>query len=139
MSGTATSHHLATPRMWLSYLGVGVAATAAHWALMAWLVERWAAQAWWASGAGAVLGAQVAFVSNRRFTFGHRGPVWPAWWRFTATAALGGAMGMVIVAAGVMLGWHYLLAQALATAVAVVLTFAVNRAWTFGPLRAGTP
>jgi putative flippase GtrA len=98
---------------------------------MAWLVERLAVPAWWASGCGAVLGAQVAFVANRRFTFGHQGPVWPAWWRFMGAAALGAVVGMGVVAAAVAWGWHYLLAQALATAVSVVLTFVVNRHWTF--------
>jgi putative flippase GtrA len=131
MSGTTTSPQLSAPRMWISYLVVGGLATAAHWALMVWWVERLAVPAWWASGAGAALGAQVAFVANRRFTFGHGGPLWQAWWRFMATAALGAGLGMLIVAAGVALGWHYLLAQALATAVVVVLTFAVNRGWTF--------
>jgi putative flippase GtrA len=48
------------------------------------------------------------------------------------TALLGGLAGMAIVAAGVALGLHYLLAQAVATAVVLLLTFAVNRAWTFG-------
>ena len=113
------------------YLGVGLAATAAHWALLSLLVERAAVAPWLASGAGAVLGAQVAFFGNREFTFGHRGALWPAWGRFMGTAALGGAVGMAIVAAGVALGAHYLLAQAVATVVSVLLTFAVNRAWTF--------
>jgi putative flippase GtrA len=113
------------------YLGVGVAATAAHWALLSLLVEGAGVAAWLASGAGAVLGAQVAFFGNRRFTFGHRGPLAPSWWRFMGTALAGGLLGMAIVAAGVALGLHYLLAQALATGTSVVLTFAVNRGWTF--------
>jgi putative flippase GtrA len=132
MSSTTASARLDRPRLWLRYLVVGGAATAAHWALMAWLVERQALPAWWASGAGAVLGAQVAFFANRRFTFDHHGPAWPAWWRFMGTAAMGGVLGMLIVATGVWLGWHYLLVQALATGLVLLLTFAVNRAWTFG-------
>jgi putative flippase GtrA len=47
------------------------------------------------------------------------------------TALLGAGAGMVIVAVGVGLGAHYLLAQALATSAVMLLTFAVNRAWTF--------
>ena len=31
------------------------------------------------------------------------------------------------------LGWHYLLAQALATGVVLVVGFALNRWWTFSP------
>ncbi len=121
----STGHALAR------YLGVGVAATAAHWLLLALLVEGAGMVAWLASGAGAVLGAQVAFVGNRRLTFDHRGALWPAWWRFMGTALLGAALGMAVVAAGVVLGLHYLLAQAVATGLSVLLTFAVNRHWTF--------
>lgn len=88
---------------------------------------------WVASGFGAVLGAQVAFVGNRHYTFGHGGAWWPAWWRFMATAAAGAALGMAVVAAGVAAGAHYLLAQAVATGAVMVASFAVNRAWTFGP------
>lgn len=110
---------------------VGVAATAAHWALLVVLVEAAGVAAWLASGVGAVLGAQVAFFGNRRYTFGHRGPVAPAWWRFMGTALFGAALGMVLVAAGVALGLHYLLAQAVATLVSMLLTFALNRGWTF--------
>ena len=116
----------------LRYAGVGGLATVAHWALLAVLVERAGLAPWLASGCGAVLGAQVAFIGNRHYTFGHAGPLWPAWWRFMGTAALGGVLGMAIVAAGVALGAHYLLAQTVATALVLVLTFAVNRAWAFG-------
>ncbi len=113
------------------YAGVGAAATAAHWALLALLVEAFGVAPWLASGAGAVLGAQVAFAGNRHYTFGHRGPLFAAWWRFMATASAGAAVGMAVVALGVALGLHYLAAQALATALVMLLTFAVNRLWTF--------
>jgi len=113
------------------YLTVGVLATLAHWALLAGLVEAGWTAAWLGSGFGAAFGAQVAFFGNRRFTFGHGGALWPAWWRFMGTAALGALVGMAIVGAGVALGWHYLLAQAVATSTVVLLTFAVNRGWTF--------
>ena len=113
------------------YAAVGVAATAAHWATLAVLVEAAGVAAWLGSGAGALVGAQLAFFGNRGFTFGHGGARWPAWWRFMATAAAGGALGMAIVATGVALGLHYLAAQALATLVVMLLTFAVNRRWSF--------
>jgi putative flippase GtrA len=111
---------------------VGGVATAAHWALLAVLVERLGTPAWLGSGCGALLGAQLAFFGNRRYTFGHAGAVWPAWWRFMGTALLGALLGMGIVAAGVAAGLHYLLAQGLATLASLLLTFAINRAWAFG-------
>lgn len=122
----------ATAWQLLRYASVGGLATAAHWALLAVLVEGAGMAPWVASGCGAVLGAQVAFFGNRRYTFGHAGPLWPAWWRFMGTAALGGGVGMAVVAAGVALGLHYLPAQAVATAVGLLLTYTVNRVWTFG-------
>ena len=114
------------------YAGVGAVATLVHWALLAALVEAGALPAWAASGVGAVLGAQLAFFGNRRWTFDHHGPLAPAWRRFMATAALGALLGMAIVAAGVALGAHYLLAQSAATVLVLAVTFAANRHWTFG-------
>ena len=115
----------------LRYLGVGAVATLAHYGLLWLAVElgHWPPPL--AAGAGAVLGAQVGFVGNRWFTFGHRGAVWPAWWRFQLTALLSAVTSMAVVAAGTGLGLHYLLAQAVATGLALVIGFAINRRWTF--------
>lgn len=115
----------------LRYSLVGVLATAAHWLLLAGLVEGAAIAPWLASGCGAVLGAQLAFFANRRYTFSHQGAVLPAWWRFMGTALLGALLGMAVVAVGVAAGLHYLGAQALATLCAMLLTYLINRCWTF--------
>lgn len=119
------------------YAAVGALATAAHYLLLVVWVEWAQGPAWLGSGLGAVLGAQLAFVGNRRFTFGHRGANGPAWRRFQGTAMLGAVLGMALVAAGVALGLHYLLAQAVATVVVMLLTYAVNRHWTFGSTQDG--
>lgn len=115
----------------LRYGVVGVLATAAHYALLVALVELVQAPAWIASGLGAALGAQVAFFGNRRFTFDHRGALGPAWLKFQGTALVGALVGMAIVAGGVALGWHYLIAQGVATLTGLVVTFLINRRWTF--------
>lgn len=117
---------------WLRYVLVGGGATLAHYALLAALVELagWAPP--WAAGAGAALGAQVGFIGNRSFTFGHQGAWLPAWWRFQLTALLGGLTSIAVVAAGVALGLHYLLAQGAATLLVLVLTYLINRRWAFG-------
>ncbi len=113
------------------YALVGAIATAAHYALLTWAVEVWGWAAWPASGAGALLGAQFAFWGNRHFTFEHSGAWWPAWGRFHVTAGAGALLGMGLVVAGVAAGVHYLLAQALATIVVMLATFAANRRWAF--------
>ena len=85
---------------WVRYVAVGGAATAAHYALLGLAVEWGLWPPPLAAGAGAALGAQVAFVGNRWFTFGHRGAWWPAWWRFQLTALLGVALSAGVVALG---------------------------------------
>lgn len=120
----------------LRYVAVGCAATASHYLLLGMLVE-WAA--WPAPAAalvGAMLGAQVAFFGNRRFTFDHQGPMLPAWWRFQATAVLGGLVSAACVAAGQRMGLHYLLAQVVGTVIALLLTYGINRRWSFGRRKA---
>lgn len=118
-------------RAFFTYSLVGAVATAAHYALLVFCVEvaRWPAVA--ASGLGALLGAQVAYLGNRTLTFAHRGALGPSWLRFQATGVLGAALGMALVALGAWLGVHYLVAQVVATLLALALTFAINRRWTF--------
>jgi putative flippase GtrA len=123
-----------TPRL-ARYVLVGAVATAAHYVFLVAAVEllRW--QAWLAAGAGAVLGAQVAYLGNRGFTFEHRGAVAASWWRFQATAALGALANMAIVALATRLGLHYLIGQVVATLLVMLATFVVNARWTFAATR----
>ena len=116
----------------LRYVAIGACATAAHYLAMSALVEWVRLPAWTASGLGAGLGAQIAFLGNRHFTFAHRGKAGPAWLKFMGTALLGALLGMAIVALGVASGWHYLAAQVVATLTSLAITYAINRRWTFG-------
>lgn len=118
-------------RAFVRYAAVGAFATVVHFGVLTLGVEVRHWPAWWGSGVGAVVGAQVAFVVNRLVTFNHRGAVIPTWVRFMGTALLGAVVSMSIVAAAVTLGSHYLLAQGLATVFVLLLTFIVNRDWTF--------
>lgn len=118
-------------RRFMRYAMVGAVATAVHYALLTIVVEWLHWPAWWGSGLGAVVGAQVAFFGNRAFTFAHEGAVWPAWVKFQGTALAGALLGMVIVAGAVSLGIHYLVGQVMATLASLLLTFAINRVWTF--------
>ena len=116
---------------WLRYGAVGGVATGVHYAVLAGLVElgQWPPPL--AAGAGAAIGAQVGFAGNRWFTFAHDKPWLPAWWRFQLTALLGGLVSMTVVAAGTRLHLHYLLAQAAATLLALLLTYLINKRWAF--------
>lgn len=121
--------HVAT--QFVRYGAVGVAATAAHYLLLVLAVRQLGWPAWVASGAGAVLGAQVAYLGNHWFTFRSQATRLVSWPRFQAVALAGALLGMAVVGAGVALGMHYLLAQCAATGICLLLGFAVNRAWTF--------
>jgi putative flippase GtrA len=118
-------------RRFVRYTLVGAIATAVHYGLLALVVELGGWPAFIGSGFGAVVGAQVAFFGNRWFTFGHAGELAPAWLKFQGTALFGALVGMVVVGIGVRLGIHYLAAQVVATLLSLVLTFVINRAWTF--------
>ena len=122
---------MSTARHLSRYTLVGGVATAVHYLVLVACVEFGGWAPWLASGAGAVVGAQVAYAGNRSFTFAHRGRVGASWPRFMATALLGALLGMAIVAVGVRLGVHYLVAQVIATLTGLRVTFAINRAWTF--------
>lgn len=119
-------------RRLMRYATVGAIATAVHYALLVLLVEIAGWPPFAGAGAGAVLGAQVAYAGNRWFTFGHRGPLAASWLRFQSTAVVGAAVGMAVVALGVHIGLYYLLAQLIATGLSMLLTFAINRRWSFG-------
>jgi len=118
-------------RHFLKYSTVGAIATLVHYGVLVACVERFGWPAYLAAGLGAVIGAQVAYLGNRWFTFSHRGSVAASWVRFQTTALAGALLGMGIVATGVTLGLHYLLAQFTATLTGLVLTFGINRLWTF--------
>ena len=113
------------------YAAVGGVATLVHYLLLVLCVEFYGWPAWLASGFGAVVGAQIAYFGNRRFTFALQGAMGVSWSRFQATASLGAVTGMGVVALGVGLGLPYLLAQMLATVLMLLLTFGINRCWTF--------
>jgi putative flippase GtrA len=116
------------------YALIGLAATTVHYVLLVVLVEAAAAPPGPAALMGALLGAGVAYLGNRRYTFSNSAmPHGQAAPRFAAIAVLGALANAGVVAGGVALGLHYLLAQALATAVVMLATYHLNRVWTFGP------
>ena len=119
-------------RHFIRYSAVGAIATAVHYLVLIVCVEGLHWPAFVGSGVGAVVGAQVAYAGNRWFTFAHTGAVSASWPRFQATAVIGALLGMAVVALGVWLGAHYLIAQVVATLASLLLTFGINRGWTFG-------
>lgn len=115
------------------YTVAGGVATASHVVLMGVLVE---ARGWLpalASIAGAALGAAVAYVLNRAWTFAaHDVPHRQALPRFLAVAGAGALLNGALVWVGTaVLGAHWLLAQAVATLVVLLASYTVNQRWSF--------
>ena len=115
------------------YIVAGGIATAVHYAVLIALVELLGLGAAPSASIGALCGAAVAYVANRRMTFtGSSARHVQALPRFMAIALLGAVLNGALVWLGVhQLGWHYLLAQMLATVLVLGLTFRLNRLWTF--------
>ena len=115
------------------YIIAGGIATAAHYAVLIALVEWLGVSAAPSAFIGALCGAVVAYLVNRRITFtassSRHGQALP---RFMVISLLGALLNGALVWLGVeQLGWHYLLAQALATVLVMGMTFQLNRTWTF--------
>jgi putative flippase GtrA len=110
---------------------IGVGATFAHYALFWLLVEGFYMPPSPASALGALLGASMAYVGNREFTFNvqHRHNL--ALVRFMLIAGIAAAISALAVWMATRVGWNYYAAQVLATCVICMLTFQINRAWTF--------
>ncbi len=118
-------------RQLIRYACVGAVATAAHYAILIVGVQWAHWPAWLASGYGAAIGAQVAYLGNRWFTFAYRAGIGASWLRFQVLALAGALLGMAIVAVAVRGGLYYVLAQMVATGIVMLLTFVLNRIWTF--------
>lgn len=114
------------------YVSVGGLATLTHYLFLFITVERHWLLPPVAAGLGALCGAGMAYSGNRLFTFQSTQQHRIAMPRFLLVALLGAGISMTLVAVGsALLGWHYFLAQVIATGVAMGLTFHLNRQWTF--------
>ena len=114
------------------YTLIGGVATAVHYAVLVALVEGFNFSPSLSAMFGATCGALVAYAGNREFTFASDALHRIALPRFLIIAALGAMLsgGMVWIGT-VMLAWHYLVAQLLATILIMLLTYQLNRLWTF--------
>ncbi|MFL6658702.1 MAG: GtrA family protein [Massilia sp.] len=114
------------------YLAVGLAATGVHYLVLYLLVERFGWAPPFAAAFGAICGALAAYLGNWRFTFAGAAGHGHALPRFLAVAAGGALVNWLVVWIGSsVLGMHYFLAQVVASALVVFMTFQINRVWTF--------
>jgi putative flippase GtrA len=115
----------------LTFGAVGAIGTAVHYATLIALVEFGSVRPAVAAVAGAVLGALVNYVLNYQITFRSKTDHRIALLRFGSVALLGAGVSAALVAAAQALGIAYLIGQVAATAVVLLLGYALNRLWTF--------
>jgi putative flippase GtrA len=113
-----------------TYGAIGVLATSVHYLLMATLMnEGWFAVS--ASTAGAIAGAAVAYVANRKWTFEARHSS-TRMLRFMAVAGLGLLLNAILLMT--IQSWlipSIIGAQLLTTLLVFVTTFIINLKWSF--------
>lgn len=114
------------------YTLMGGVATGVHYAVLIALSKSLGVAPWLAAAIGAGCGALVAYAGNRRLTFRSRRRHASALPRFLLVAGLNAALSAGAVWAGTtFLGWHYIAAQLIATALVTLAGYRANHAWTF--------
>jgi putative flippase GtrA len=116
---------------------VGATATLIQYLVLIVLVRLLAVAPAAASALGFVISAGFNYLLNYRFTFRSQRRHGPALAKFVALAGVGLGLNSLTVQVLVSLGWHYLLAQIVATAVVFLWNFVGNNLWTFGAEPAG--
>lgn len=115
-----------------SFILVGLAATAAHFAVMGLLIQTGTTSAQMATFVGSLVGSLVAYFANRQHTFRSRVPHLRAIPRHYVVVA-----GSILLNAAVFgiahgrLGTPVWFAQGLATGVCMVFNFIASRFWVF--------
>ena len=111
---------------------VGTAATIVTFAVLIISVEVLHANAIMASVVGYALGIVVNYILNYRYTFGsdqHHHVVMP---KFLVVMVIGMFINTAVMYLGInWFRFHYMLAQLIAVAIVLMLSFTANRLWTF--------
>jgi len=121
------------PPLPLRFALVGLAGAAMYYALLWSMVELGGMPALLASSLAFALVVAENYLLHRHWTFASRAPHRQAFPRFVLMALCGAAVNATVMAACLKLGWHYLLAQALA----LLLVVACNLAGTWMILSGG--
>lgn len=117
----------------LIYGALGLVGTAAHYAVLLVCVEVLMLNAVLASSVGFIVGAIVNHSLNRRFLFHRTRRSYSASaLLFFVVAVIGFFLNLGIVATTTSFwAWHYLVAQLAATGSVFIVTFLLNKVWTF--------
>ena len=118
--------------VFMRYAAAGAVGTLAHYAVLLGLVEGRHVTPTVGTTLGFATGAGVNYALNHRLTFQSAQKHRVALPKFLTIAALGLLVNGTIVTVGVRwLGLHYFIPQLAATGTVLLITFFLNRAWTF--------
>ena len=112
------------------YTFVGAFATFIHYAIFLIGIHFFSTVPWKATIFGAAGGALIAYILNYHHTFLSHAKHSALLPKFLVVASFGVFIQTLIVAI-FSPQIHYLVAQLIATAVGLILTFIINRFWTF--------
>ena len=115
----------------LRYAGVGIGATAAHYGVLIAGVEYAGMAPARAAAAGAFAGAAISYGCNRHYTFSSTTLHRQSLPRFVLVALGSIGLSALIVAGGASMGTPYIASQLVATALVLLIGFAIHRGWTF--------
>jgi len=119
-------------RQLTAYAVVGAGATSVHYAILIGLVELRGFQPVPATLCGYLVGGVIGYLLNRRHTFASDRPHAEAGWRFALVTIVGFCITYALMTLFVVrMALPYLPAQLVTTILAMFVTFALNRAWTF--------
>ena len=121
---------LLLPRQLMYFLAVGALATGIHFIVLAGTVHCFGVNPVIGSAAGFLSGAGVNYLLNYRFTFNCSSPHMETSLKFFTIAGSGLLLNTVLMFLLTM-NLHYLLSQAIATAMVLVWNFLCHRFWTF--------
>ena len=120
-----------TAQQVLRFVGAGAVGTALHYLTLVGLVSLLHWTPVLATVCGATLGALCNYYLNRRFSFESSRSHWEALPRFLLMASAGIIINGLIVKAVTFVGFHYLVAQVVATTIVLVFNFSISRRWIF--------
>jgi putative flippase GtrA len=125
-TSAARGHQSTITRQFSSFVIVGVITTAVHYGVLIALVEAFNARPVLATGAGFLAAVLVSYPLNRSYTF-HDPRFGPGLLKYVAAVSLGLLINVGCMAALTKLGAHYLVAQVVASGLALAWNFAAAR------------
>jgi putative flippase GtrA len=114
-------------RQLTSFLAVGVVTTAVHYGVLVALVETWAVNPVWATTMGFLVAVLLSYLLNRRYTFDERPAFHSGLIKYYAAVSVGLGLNAGAMALLTRWGFYYVLAQVIASGIALVSNFFAAR------------